>query len=554
MRLLSKSNYTCFTYKINMEELISSIYHLVVDIFIERRNSQPFNECITDLFNIDEICEIKQLTESTTKDSFLFDIVSFLEEGLYSTFDYFSNTNVFLLYRERNLIIIKGADKSSAQKVISNWIKRYNPIERIFDVIKDANLQKHKESICSLLTDANYARIVKIERTEVLESTLIPKEWINFDSFRISPIDNSSIWIDKHLTSIVGEISTINLNEVTHNNGENIGLTLGDYFLPLNNIDTYIVKQNAVNYFWRMLKEVYSPAKSVASAVPNIKQLKPFIEKCKESDFCKLLSFLHHNLYIKGNEKNIPSQFMHLFEEVYSISGLEYLSNFCFYTGIPNTTSSQTLLGVYEYEKNSSEYNLLNWVNHAENDKHKITRCNNCIEKESQKVYALLPQYSYYFMSKYFENVFTQILKELECDYATNVHLSKTSDPKNDFIEIDALVKKNDHQIVYFENKTTLSKFNIDDTICKIEKFHSFLLDAYPDLTFEYIIISPYCDETIKESYWYFAKNGYEAREDIKHYTYNFVIPLAKFDNISLRCIVEPEYEKMKTLINSIIR
>lgn len=77
MRLLSKSNYTCFTYKINMEELISSIYHLVVDIFIERRNSQPFNECITDLFNIDEICEIKQLTESTTKDSFLFDIVSF---------------------------------------------------------------------------------------------------------------------------------------------------------------------------------------------------------------------------------------------------------------------------------------------------------------------------------------------------------------------------------------------------------------------------------------------------------------------------------------------
>lgn len=163
MRLLSKSNYTCFTYKINMEELISSIYHLVVDIFIERRNSQPFNECITDLFNIDEICEIKQLTESTTKDSFLFDIVSFLEEGLYSTFDYFSNTNVFLLYRERNLIIIKGADKSSAQKVISNWIKRYNPIERIFDVIKDANLQKHKESICSLLTDANYARIVKIE-------------------------------------------------------------------------------------------------------------------------------------------------------------------------------------------------------------------------------------------------------------------------------------------------------------------------------------------------------------------------------------------------------
>lgn len=555
MRLHSKSNYTCFTYKINMEELISSIYHLVVDIFMERQNGQQFYECITDLFNIDKICGNKHLTESTEKDSFLFDIVDFLEDGLYSTFNYFSRTNVFLLYRERNLIIIKGTNKKSdAQKVMSNWIREYKPIERIFDVIKDSILQKHKERICSLLTDANYSKIVRIERAEVLESTLIPKEWIIFDSVRNSPIDISSIWIDKDLTSIVGEISEIGLNELTYNNdnGENIGLVIGDYILPLNNIDDYIDKKKAVDYFWSMLKKVYAPVEGVAPVVRK-KQYEPFIEKCRESDFCKLLSFLHHNLYIKWNEKNIPSQFTDLFEEVYSISGLEHLSNFCFYTGIPSTTSSQTLLGVYEYKKSSSEYNLLNWVNHGENDKHKITRCDNCIDKASQKVYALLPQYSYYFMSRYFEDVFTEILKELKCDYVTNVHLSKTSDHQNDFIEIDALVKS-DNRIVYFENKTTLSKFNIDDTICKIEKFHSFILEAYPDLTFEYIIISPYCDETIKESYWYFAKNGYEAREDIKHYTYNFEIPLAKFDNISLRCIVEPEYGKMKTLIKSIIR
>ncbi|MBO4806073.1 MAG: hypothetical protein J5554_08525 [Paludibacteraceae bacterium] len=538
-----------------MEELISSIYHLVVDIFMERQNGQQFYECITDLFNIDEICGNKHLTESTEKNSFLFDIVAFLEDGLYSTFNYFSRTNVFLLYRERNLIIIKGTNKKSdAQKVMSNWIREYKPIERIFDVIKDSILQKHKERICSLLTDANYSKIVRIERAEILESTLIPKEWIIFDSVRNSPIDISSIWINKDLTSIVGEISEIGLNELTYNNdnGENIGLVIGDYILPLNNIDDYIDKKKAVDYFWSMLKKVYAPVEGVAPVVRK-KQYEPFIEKCRESDFCKLLSFLHHNLYIKWNEKNIPSQFTDLFEEVYSISGLEHLSNFCFYTGIPSTTSSQTLLGVYEYKKSSSEYNLLNWVNHGENDKHKITRCDNCIDKASQKVYALLPQYSYYFMSRYFEDVFTEILKELKCDYVTNVHLSKTSDHQNDFIEIDALVKS-DNRIVYFENKTTLSKFNIDDTICKIEKFHSFILEAYPDLTFEYIIISPYCDETIKESYWYFAKNGYEAREDIKHYTYNFEIPLAKFDNISLRCIVEPEYGKMKTLIKSIIR
>ena len=232
---------------------------------------------------------------------------------------------------------------------------------------------------------------------------------------------------------------------------------------------------------------------------------------------------------------------------------MEHLSNFCFYTGIPNPANNQTLLGVYEYEKTSSEYNLLNWVHASENANHKITRCSNCIEKKSQKVYALLPQYSYYFMSKYFEDNFADILEELRCEYITDVNLSRTSDVQNNFIQIDALVKKDD-RIIYFENKTTLNKLNIDETIGKIENFHSFISKAYPYLKFEYIIISPYCDETIKNSYWYFAKDGYTAREDIKHYAYDFVIPLAKFDNVSLRCIVEPEYEKMKALINSIIR
>lgn len=171
-----------------MEELISSVYHLIVDIFIEKRNNQPFNECLSELFSVDKIYETKQSIDFSTKDSFLFDVVSFLEEGLYSTFDYFYKTKAFLLYREKNLIIIKGADRRDVQKILSNWIKTYNPIERIFDIVKDPNLQKHKERLSSLLTEANYNRAVKIERTEILESTLIPKSWINIDSFRIAPL------------------------------------------------------------------------------------------------------------------------------------------------------------------------------------------------------------------------------------------------------------------------------------------------------------------------------------------------------------------------------
>lgn len=50
--------------------------------------------------------------------------------------------------------------------------------------------------------------------------------------------------------------------------------------------------------------------------------------KGKDSELCKLLSYLQYNLYIKSSEKIIPPQFTHLFEEVYSISELEHLSNF----------------------------------------------------------------------------------------------------------------------------------------------------------------------------------------------------------------------------------
>lgn len=47
----------------------------------------------------------------------------------------------------------------------------------------------------------------------------------------------------------MGEISEINFNELALYNGEIAGLMLEGYILPLINIDNYIIKDNAVNYF-----------------------------------------------------------------------------------------------------------------------------------------------------------------------------------------------------------------------------------------------------------------------------------------------------------------
>ena len=73
--------------------------------------------------------------------------------------------------------------------------------------------------------------------------------------------------------------------------------------------------------------------------------------------------------------------------------------------------------------------------------------------------------------------------------------------------------------------------------------------ESYSDVKFEYVIVAPFSDETIEANYLYFIKKSGGILKK-----YDFTIPLAKFEDINLRCIVEPEYEKMKTLINSIIR
>ena len=145
-------------------------------------------------------------------------------------------------------------------------------------------------------------------------------------------------------------------------------------------------------------------------------------------------------------------------------------------------------------------------------------------------------------VSRYFEEMFNSILEELGCKYISNIELSKNG--SNDiFIEIDSLVQKADGTLVYFENKTTLTKYNIEETITKIEQFQSLIFNSYPYAKFEYVIIAPFCDKTVEANYLFFIKNNgiVEEREGSRQKHYRFTIPLAKFGEISLNCIVEPE-------------
>ena len=78
--------------------------------------------------------------------------------------------------------------------------------------------------------------------------------------------------------------------------------------------------------------------------------------------------------------------------------------------------------------------------------------------------------------------MFEDMLTESVITSLSNFELYKSDDPKNCFIEIDKMVKKTDGSLVYIETKTTLNRYNIEDTLNEVVKFHQIMINSYPNL------------------------------------------------------------------------
>lgn len=552
MGFSSKSVFQCHQYSINIAELISPIYHLVVELCEHNDRAVKFHQWAHNLFDVKKVIGVSTLPESNTEDSFCMDVASYLEDELYLSVDELADSRITMLYRNEGKIFVNQADGCNCREILISWIEKFNPIKYLFEsLIIDEAIKNLENKLYPFINKTYYSKAVTISSGIKLNSTIIPYEWVKLDECEEKVIDKEALWFGSPWKDKVDYEMQLP-KEIIRNN-ESIGLVLGGFIIPFINIDDIINKDYFSQYFWEMLLHVYSKHKHIKKIN---RDLTPFVDACKDSDFCKILSFLNHNLYIRKGDVEIPQKYKDFFEEVYKIQKLKHLDTFNFYTNIPNENNGQTLLGVYALEKKSSNYNLLHWINTHNDSSHKYSTVERDDEMKSDSVYALRPAYSYYLVSRYFEEMFNSILEELGCKYISNIELSKNG--SNDiFIEIDSIVQKTDGTLVYFENKTTLTKYNIEETISKIEQFQSLISNSYPYAKFEYVIIAPYCDQTVEANYLYFIKNNggiVEDREGSRQKLYSFTIPLARFSQISLKCIVEPEYEKMKTLINSIIR
>ena len=78
-------------------------------------------------------------------------------------------------------------------------------------------------------------------------------------------------------------------------------------------------------------------------------------------------------------------------------------------------------------------------------------------------------------------------------------------------------------------------------------QFHQVMIESYPSVRMEYLLAAPYKDNTVEEGYSYFTNSkGFNST--------NFFLPLARFNGIRLHCVIEPEYEKMKSLMSKLLK
>ena len=544
MKWESKSLWSVYTYTIDIDKLLTPVYHLVLDVAKGTYAERLFNEWAGEVFDIRAITGRDALDEKMTDELFLIEISRYLKGFLYANLDKLDGTVIQLLYEPKGLLVAPSRNKPT-QALIA-WIKRAEMMKAFLDLVKYGPVCNLKETLVKLLNDQYFGAAVKANEESALKAAVIPVNAL--EGYEVLPVDPESIWINNKLSKELDVNEGTECGEVKFPNIDGISLMIGDFVFPLTGIDLYVKEDAKQNYFWKMLSDIYVNKKKSISIYRE--QSGEFKAAFKTSEFAQLMAKLQYNLYIKKEGQTVPEAYRQFFEEVYNIEEFIDKNNQILFTGThleEQVQNKQTMLGIYNTEKDGTDYNLHAWVNVETEDRQKKTEAGGVEDISIKTVYALKPQYSYYFASTYFEDLFQEVLQELGIETLHDVELSLSENPGSPYIEVDNFVRRQDGTIVFIENKTTLNRYNIEETVSKIAKFHQVMIDSYPSIHIEYLIAAPYMNETVEEAYSYFMNvEGCTAT--------NFFIPIARFNGIRLHCVIEPEYEKLKAMMAELLK
>lgn len=536
-----KNTIKVYKFDINFEDLISPIVKIILD-FNKKDDIKSFSEQISGLINLDLLKNYLNISDHYSEVDLILDISKYLEAYLYENMDKLEHKILYLNSSDKYFI----ASEKEAKPLIIKWIKQTDLYSELFKLFKLKNEYNLKDIFNSLLNDQFYRQNCIVESTDKIFYWM-PLDFLQ-KNYKSDFIDPSSFWVcnkwkDDYKTDKVTNITEIYFND----NKERTGLAFDNFLLAFDVIFDHIKPEYTTAYFWIVIENVFAHRVSHSSLFQN--ESKDFRQSFKNKDLACLMSNLINNLYIPDTIE-IPDNYKYFFEEVYNINHLEDKTNYHYFTSSKKNNSdaveNHTILGLYEVEKQGSEFNLQTWINYCSDGKHSAITHDTKGTKKIDTVFALKPSYSFYYCKDFFEDYFQEILKELNVNFIPNFNLYKYKNG-NPFIEIDCLVNQDNKTLYFIENKTTLNRFNIHDTLIKAENFHNIIMDHFPGVNIEYMLVALYKNETVEAAYSYFINENGNTNSD-------FYVPMAKFRDKRLHCIVEADAETLKHKMEKILK
>ena len=543
MKWACKNTLGVYKYTIDIENLLSPVYHLILDLIRERYPNLQFHEWGSEVFDIEKVTGRTQVADDVSEESFLVLLSGYLEDYLYEQSNLLENIGVLLLYRTKRFFIAQA--KTKMQPLLINWIKKSGIIDKFFELINNLEINNIREPLAKLMNDQYFGNSIKITELD-LKGSFVPKKII--EKYEELPIDEEAIWLCDNWKTKIGLEETSQYNEVSFPNIDSFGIAMGDWVLSTEYVDHIVKSEYSTEYFWIMLNDVYAHRNNRISKYRD--KCSRFANALRETEFANLMTKLRYNLYLSKDDMEKHEEFKEFFEEVYNIERFKKEINHVLFTGshvAEQVGNKQTMFGLYKTVKDNTEFNLRAWINVETDNSQKLTTSNGEEKVEIKTVYALKPYYSYYFCKDYFEDMFEDMLTESGITSLSNFELYKSDDPKNCFIEIDKMVKKTDGSLVYIETKTTLNRYNIEDTLNEVAKFHQIMINSYPNVQMKYLLVSLYYNETVEDGFSYFTNAEGSSVKDFK-------IPIARYNGIDLHCIIEPEYAKLKTKMEQLLK
>lgn len=531
MKFKTYPKFSIVRYTIELELLLSSCIDLLLDVIhLDVKNKE---EKFANIFSYRN--EYNSDVDSLTT-CLITTIINDIENEIIS-----QNLIKEILFWDLKNKTILIKNNTNIRNVLNNLIKQAEPIKKLFGYVS----QPYQSLSCKLLelNPYKYGGYSIDVVTSEMSCPILPITWLA-NSGNLYPIDSDGIYISNVFLDLlkVKEDEFVIHEWHLDNNDAIQGYVINDRLIPLCDITSHVSEISLPYFYFDMIENVFSKeGQGYLCHKPE-----NFREDAKNNDFVKILGNLECNFYLK-DDTLISDRYMHYFEKVVSVDSLKHFQNTHIYTN-SNVDASNTLLGIYTSEKINNNFHLIHWISRQKDgDLYNHYHTDLPMEYQAKMVYALKPEYSFYFVRKYFEDILELVLKELNVRYLLNRSLASSTDH-----QVDAILVAN-NKLLILEAKTRLSVKTIEDSIKKAERLYPIWQETFPNALVEYITIAQFSDDVIGAIKYFLHENAKHIDAETGLFAYDFDIKLTQFENFKIKFVSEPTYAKLKGTISKLI-